>query len=201
MNSVHMESIWKFHGIHLERPWNPSKKSMESIWKSMESINHSMESIHQNYGIHPPFHGIHPPFHGIHLEFLQSIPPSMDSTWNNPGRVKYWLNEVGCGGKVVVGRQKTTMWQHSQRCLSAFGMCREGWYMKCKFVGLIKPLWYNSLLWHLFSTLPSPGYSMWNPWNGGWNPWNGGWIPWNGGWIPYFWWMDSMEWWMDFMEW
>ena len=40
------------------------------------------------------------------------------------------------------------------------------------------------------STLPSPGYSMWNPWNGGW-------IPWNGGWIPYFWWMDSMEWGMD----
>ena len=34
------------------------------------------------------------------------------------------------------------------------------------------------------STLPSPGYSMWNPWNGGWIPWNGGWIPWNGGWIP-----------------
>ena len=30
------------------------------------------------------------------------------------------------------------------------------------------------------STLPSPGYSMWNPWNGGWIPWNGGWIPWNG---------------------
>ena len=27
------------------------------------------------------------------------------------------------------------------------------------------------------STLPSPGYSMWNPWNGGWIPWNGGWIP------------------------
>ena len=42
------------------------------------------------------------------------------------------LNEVGCGGKVVVGRQKTTMWQHSQRCLSAFGTCWEGWYMKCK---------------------------------------------------------------------
>ena len=29
-------------------------------------------------------------FHGIHLEILQSIPPSMDSTWNNLGRVKYW---------------------------------------------------------------------------------------------------------------
>ena len=42
------------------------------------------------------------------------------------------------------------------------------------------------------STLPSPGYSMWNPWNGGWNPWNGGWDPWNGGWNPYFWWMDSI---------
>ena len=41
-----------------------------------------------------------------------------------------------------------------------------------------------------YSTLPSPGYSMWIPWNGGW-------IPWNGGWIPYFWWMDSMEWGMD----
>ena len=42
------------------------------------------------------------------------------------------LNEVGCGGKVVVGRQKTTMWQQSQRCLSAFGTCQEGWYMKCE---------------------------------------------------------------------
>ena len=37
----------------------------------------------------------------------------------------------------------------------------------------------------MVSTLPSPGYSMWNPWNGGWIPWNGGWIPWNGGWIPW----------------
>ena len=43
------------------------------------------------------------------------------------------------------------------------------------------------------STLPCPGYSIWNAWNGGWIPWNGdglhgmgGWIPWNGGWIPYF---------------
>ena len=37
-----------------------------------------------------------------------------------------------------------------------------------------------------FSTLPCPGYSMWNPWKGGWtaeSPWNGG--------------MDSMEWGMD----
>ena len=32
------------------------------------------------------------------------------------------------------------------------------------------------------STLPSPGYSMWNPWNGGWIQ------------------MDSMEWLMDSME-
>ena len=72
-----MESMWKKYGIHVEKPWNPSGKPMESI-------HHSMESIHQKYGIHPPFHG-------IHLEFLQSIPPSMDSTWNNPGRVKYCL--------------------------------------------------------------------------------------------------------------
>ena len=86
-----MESMRKKYGIHVEKPWNPSGKPMESI-------HHSMESIHQKYGIHPPFHGIHPPFHGIHppfhgihLEFLQSIPPSMDSTWNNPGRVKYCL--------------------------------------------------------------------------------------------------------------
>ena len=64
-----MESLWKNHGIHVEKPWNPCEKTMESI-------HHSMESIHQKYG--------------IHLEFLQSIPPSMDSTWNNPGRVKYW---------------------------------------------------------------------------------------------------------------
>ena len=33
------------------------------------------------------------------------------------------------------------------------------------------------------STLPSPGYSMWNPWNGGWIQ------------------MDSMEWLMDSMDW
>ena len=63
------------------------------------------------------------------------------------------------------------------------------------------------------STLPCPGYSMWNPWKGGWTAeipggfhgmvdgfhGMGAWIPWNGGWIPYFWWMDSMEWWMDSM--
>ena len=66
-----MEKVWKRYGIHVEKPWNPSTKSMESIPHSMESI---------------------PPFHGIHLEFLQSIPPSMDSTWNNPGRVKYCAN-------------------------------------------------------------------------------------------------------------
>ena len=28
------------------------------------------------------------------MEFLQSIPPSMDSTWNNLGRVKYCDNVV-----------------------------------------------------------------------------------------------------------
>ena len=96
-----MESIWKTNGIHVEKVWNP-------CGKTMESIHHSMESIHQKYGIHPPFHGIHPPFHGfhppfhgfhppfhgIHLEFVQSIPPSMDSTWNNPGRVKYWCGAI-----------------------------------------------------------------------------------------------------------
>ena len=42
------------------------------------------------------------------------------------------LNEVGCGGNVEVGRQKTTTWQQSQHCLSAFRACQEGWYMKCK---------------------------------------------------------------------
>ena len=57
------------------------------------------------------------------------------------------------------------------------------------------------------STLPSPGYSMWNPWNGGWIPWNGGWIPYLfqvdsipfpdgfhtfSRWIPYFFQMDSI---------
>ena len=81
---IHMEKVWKRYGIHVEKPWNPSTIPWNPSTKSMESIPHSMESI-------PPFHGIHPPFHGIHLEFLQSIPPSMDSTWNNPGRVKYWV--------------------------------------------------------------------------------------------------------------
>ena len=41
-----------------------------------------------------------------------------------------------------------------------------------------------------YSTLPCPGYSMWNPWKGGWTAE----IPWNGG-------MDSMEWGMDSMIW
>ena len=82
-----MESLWKVHGIHLEKVWNLSGKSMESI-------HHSMESIHQKYGIHPPFHGIHPPFYGIHLEFLQSTPHSMDSIWINLGRVKYCGNSA-----------------------------------------------------------------------------------------------------------
>ena len=45
----------------------------------------------------------------------------------------WMLNKVGCGGgKVVVGRQKTMTWQQSQHCLSAFGMCQEGWYMTCE---------------------------------------------------------------------
>ena len=83
----------------MEKVWNPYGKSMEKVWnpcgKTMESIPHSMESI-------PPFHGIHPPFHGIHLEFLQSIPPSMDSTWNNPGRVKYWDGGMGGWGLAPV---------------------------------------------------------------------------------------------------
>ena len=54
------------------------------------------------------------------------------------------------------------------------------------------------------STLLSPGYSMWNPWNGGWTAE----IPDGfhgmvdefytfGRWILYFWWMDSMEWGID----
>ena len=82
MNSFHMESIWKRmesiwkkYGIHVEKPWNPSTIPWNPSTESMESIPHSMESI--------------PPFHGTHLEFLQSTPHSMDSTWNNPGRVKY----------------------------------------------------------------------------------------------------------------
>jgi hypothetical protein len=29
------------------------------------------------------------------------------------------------------------------------------------------------------STLPSLGYSIWNPWNVRWNPWNVRWNPWN----------------------
>ena len=66
----------------MEKVWNPAGKGMESIWKK---YGKGMESMWKN-------HGIHPPFHGIHLEFLQSIPPSMDSTWNNPGRVKYCMN-------------------------------------------------------------------------------------------------------------
>ena len=47
------------------------------------------------------------------------------------------------------------------------------------------------------STLPCPGYSIWNAWNGGWIPWNGdglhgmrdgfhAFLRWNGGWTPYF---------------
>ena len=63
----------------------------------------------------------------------------------------------------------------------------------------IEPIWYDCCI--NSSTLPSPGYSMWNPWNGGWTaeiPGGfhgmvdgfhgmvdgfhtfGGWIPWNG---------------------
>ena len=63
----------------MEIVWNPSKKNMESIWK--------------RYGIHlekvwnPSPIPWNPSPHS--MEFLQSIPPSMDSTWNNPGRVKY----------------------------------------------------------------------------------------------------------------
>ena len=50
---------------------------------------------------------------------------------------------------------------------------------ECK-VQLILVIFTGKAFEHRDSTLPSPGYSMWNPWNGGWNPWNGGWIPWNG---------------------
>ena len=67
---------------------------MESIWKSMESIwkkyGKGMESIHQKYGIHPPFHGIHPPI-PWNPPGVSAVHPSMDSTWNNLGRVKYCL--------------------------------------------------------------------------------------------------------------
>ena len=48
----------------------PYGNSMESIWKRMESIWKT---------------------HGIHLKCLQSTPHSMDSIWNNPGRVDYWF--------------------------------------------------------------------------------------------------------------
>jgi hypothetical protein len=44
---------------------------------------------------------------------------------------------------------------------------------------------FYSYLFYFVSTLPSPGYSIWNPWNGGWNPWNVRWIPWNVRWIPW----------------
>ena len=53
-------------------------------------------------------------------------------------------------GKVVVGRQKTTTWQQSQRCLVIFSE-RDGrdgiWGVKIRW--LIKPLWCNGLLWQL----------------------------------------------------
>ena len=43
------------------------------------------------------------------------------------------------------------------------------------------------------STLPSLGYSIWNPWNGGWRLMDSMWIPWTGWWIPWTFQMDSME--------
>jgi hypothetical protein len=43
----------------------------------------------------------------------------------------------------------------------------------------------NFLVANNLSTLPSPVYSIWNPWNGGWNPWNVRWNPWNVRWIPW----------------
>ena len=63
MDSFHMESPWnpptkgmesirkvhgihqESHGIHVEKVWNPSGKTMESIWKT--------------HGMHPPFDGFH----------------------------------------------------------------------------------------------------------------------------------------------
>ena len=67
-----MESIWKVHGM---------------IWKF--------------HGIHQPFHGIHQPVHGIHLESpwnpSASTLHSMDSIWNNMGRVKYCMDGAAGG--------------------------------------------------------------------------------------------------------
>ncbi|EDR00207.1 uncharacterized protein LACBIDRAFT_334328 [Laccaria bicolor S238N-H82] len=63
------------YGFHLKKVWNPCEKVWNPSpipWNPSPKV---MESI--------------PPFHGIHLEFLQSTPHSMDSTWNNLGRVKY----------------------------------------------------------------------------------------------------------------
>jgi hypothetical protein len=46
-----------------------------------------------------------------------------------------WLggsNNITCGGKVVVGRQKTMTWQQNQRVWSAFRTCWGQGYMMCK---------------------------------------------------------------------
>ena len=61
MNSFHMESMWKFHGIHLENDGIHLEKVWNPCGKTMESIHHSMESI-WNFCSPPPFpwipHGI-----------------------------------------------------------------------------------------------------------------------------------------------
>ena len=46
------------------------------------------------------------------------------------------------------------------------------------------------------STLPCPGYSIWNAWNGGWIPWNGDGLHGMGDGFH----TSSMEWWMDSMD-
>ena len=58
----------------------------------MESIPHSRGKLWSPSPIPWENYGVHPPFHGFHLEFLESTPPSMDSIWIIPGRVKYRLH-------------------------------------------------------------------------------------------------------------
>ena len=101
-----MESTWivpwsphgLFHGVHggyacipYGIQWNPQGMVLDSTWND-EFHDHSIiipHGIHDDYGIRKQLrpqpmlipwtpHGIPDGFHGFH----------MDSTWNNPGKVK-----------------------------------------------------------------------------------------------------------------
>jgi len=139
------------------------------------------------------WYGIHQPVHGIHLESpwnpSASTLHSMDSIWNNPGRVKYWVSWVGIvgggggwGRRRLLGRPWYT--EYIEVILLSFNGCLVQ-VLECSLIHAHDVLWSWVILDTIFDNKYCGIFQMEfqrNPC--GLVPWNPRWICPNSIWNP-----------------